>query len=64
MSLSLKKKKKIKKLSLNQQFVYIFKKLCVFYSLAFFLYLSSLNVYLAWIKPKVGEDYTALLLNI
>lgn len=32
--------------------------------LSFFLYLSSLNVYLAWIKPKVGEVYTALILNI
>lgn len=31
-----KKKKRIKKLSLNQQFVYVFKKLYVFYLLAFF----------------------------
>lgn len=28
-----------------------------------FLYLSSLNVYLACIEPKVGEVVTALILN-
>lgn len=54
----------MKKLSLNQKHVCIFMKSSIFYSLSFlFLYLSSLNVYLAWIEPKVGEVDTALILN-
>lgn len=60
-----KKKKKNQETIFKSAVCLCFQEIvCILLTGFFFLYLSSLNVYLAWIKPKVGEVYTALILNM